>query len=287
MDYPPKNGSERQRIAEETVAILQAGHYQAPSGRHVDIADAVARCVAGTRLLLPEHLDVLARKEGLPPERLSRARIELVDESTLDGIRQLNEDGGGRVAALNFASARNPGGGFLRGTEAQEESLARSSGLHASLLRAPEYYEYHRAQASGLYTDRVIWSPDCPVIRDANGVLLEYLHLASFLTCAAPNAGVILERYPEESRAVEAAFRQRAERVLAVAAAEGCGQLVLGAWGCGVFRNDPAMVAATFRELLVDAGWRLRFERIRFSVLDTTRDRQVFRAFLSAFADVV
>ena len=36
----------------------------------------------------------------------------------------------GKTAILNFASYKNPGGGFLSGSRAQEESLCHSSFLH-------------------------------------------------------------------------------------------------------------------------------------------------------------
>jgi uncharacterized protein (TIGR02452 family) len=63
--------------------------------------------------------------------------IEVVNETTLQGIAALHEEGAERIGALNFASAKNPGGGFLNGSEAREESLARSSALYASLQQVP------------------------------------------------------------------------------------------------------------------------------------------------------
>ena len=60
---------------------------------------------------------------------------------------------------LNFASARNPGGGFLRGAKAQEEDLCRCSGLYETLLECPTYYSVNRHQKSMMYTDHIIYSP--------------------------------------------------------------------------------------------------------------------------------
>ena len=68
------------------------------------------------------------------------------------------------LACLNFASAKNPGGGFLSGSQAQEESLARASGLYATLQTQPEYYDYHRQGSSSLYSDHMIFSPGVPVM---------------------------------------------------------------------------------------------------------------------------
>jgi uncharacterized protein (TIGR02452 family) len=73
---------------------------------------------------------------------------------------------------LNFASAKNPGGGFLNGARAQEESLARSSALYPC-LRKSGMYDHHRASGDCLYTDWMIVSPEVPVYRDdETGALL-------------------------------------------------------------------------------------------------------------------
>lgn len=171
-------------------------------------------------------------------------------------------DGKGPVAALNFASAKNPGGGFLAGSQAQEESLPRSSALYASLLRAPQFYERHRGARSLLYSDAMIWSPGCPIFRDDDGTLLDEPQLVSFITSAAPNAGAAAKNRPDELPVIPEAFRGRSEYVLALAASEGYKRLVLGAWGCGVFRNDPAVVAEAFMGHLRDGAWTGRFERV-------------------------
>jgi len=72
------------------------------------------------------------------------------------------------------------------------------------------------------------------------------------------------------------------EYLLAVASLQGCDSLVLGAWGCGVFRNDPEMVAHLFREALVSERLRGCFRAIRFSVLDKP-DGSTIVAFESCF----
>ena len=74
-------------------------------------------------------------------------------------------------------------------------------------------------------------------------------------------------------------FRRRSEYVLALAASQGSKRLVLGAWGCGVFRNDPAVVAAAFVGHLRRGAWSGRFERVVFSVLDTSLSKETLAAF--------
>ncbi|GGV03266.1 TIGR02452 family protein [Streptomyces albospinus] len=267
-------------MAQETERIVAAGAYRAPSGRLVDIAEAVRRARAGTRLYGPEAAAVPGPAPGL------RTVFEVTGEGSLTAGRRLAAAGAGPgpVAVLNFASARNPGGGYLRGAQAQEEALCRGSALYTCVREAPEFYAAHRAASSPFYSDRVILSPGVPVFRDDRGRLLEVPYEAGFLTSAAPNAGVIARQRPDEAGRVPAALAARAERVLEVAAAGGYRQLVLGAWGCGVFRNEPADVARAFAVPLLPggrfAGW---FGRVVFAVLDQRADSPTRDAFRAAF----
>ncbi|MGX1854575.1 TIGR02452 family protein [Streptomyces sp. NBC_01456] len=266
-------------MAQETERIVAAGAYRAPDGRRVEIADAVARARAGTRLYGPEPVAV----PGPPPD--VRTVFEVTAEGSLTAGRRLAAAGRGPLGVLNFASARNPGGGYLNGAQAQEEALCRGSALYTCVREAPEFYAAHRADPSPFYSDRVILSPGVPVFRDDRGTLLDVPYEAGFLTAAAPNAGVIARQQPAATGRVAAALAARAERVLEVAAAGGHRQLVLGAWGCGVFRNDPAAVAGAFAGALLAggrfAGW---FDHIVFAVLDRREDSPTRAAFSEVFA---
>jgi uncharacterized protein (TIGR02452 family) len=125
-----------------------------------------------------------------------------------------------------------------------------------------------------------------PVFRDDDALLLEAPYAVGFLTAAAPNAGVVLHRAPQRAAELPGAFASRAERVLETAAACGYRRLVLGAWGCGVFRNDPAQVAGAFHELLVGGPFEGHFEEVVFGVLDRTQGTTTRAAFERTFADV-
>jgi len=274
----------RMELARQTVEIVERGGYTSAGGRSVDISANVRACLDATRFFPPEELARLRDEVRVLPAETVATRFEVVNETTLAGIARILSDGEGPVAALNFASAKNPGGGFLNGSQAQEESLARSSALHASLLRAWQFYERHRAIPSSLYSDAMILSPDCPVIRDDDGALLDSPRPATFITSPAPNAGAAAANRPEELPHIPEVFRRRSEYVLALAARQGYKHLVLGAWGCGVFRNDPAVVAAAFMGHLRDKAWCGRFERIVFSVLDTSPSQETFAAFQRALA---
>ncbi|MDX3095356.1 TIGR02452 family protein [Streptomyces sp. ME19-03-3] len=267
-------------LAKETEGLVASGRYRTARGVDVAIGEAVDRAVRGTRMYGPEPVDPGAGADGNGP-----TAFDVTGEDSLQAARRLvREVPGVPVAVLNFASARNPGGGYLNGAQAQEEALCRASALYTTLLTARRFYDWHRADRSPLYSDRVIHSPGVPVFRDERGVLLDEPFEAGFLTSAAPNAGVIARQEPEFVDRVPAALSSRAGRVLEVAAAHGYPSLVLGAWGCGVFRNEPAAVAAGFREHLGPGGrFAGRFGRVVFAVLDRRADSPTRAAFAAAF----
>ncbi|MEH0845419.1 TIGR02452 family protein [Micromonospora sp. CPCC 205711] len=244
--------TERAALAAETDRLVAQGRYGP---------------VPAATLHLPQ--------EPLPePGPAGPSTVEVTDETSLAACRRLAADGDDQVACLNFASARNPGGGYASGAHAQEESLARASALAASLRTVPEFYDHHRARRDPIYSDRVIHSPDVPVFRDDDGRLVPPYRVA-FLTAAAPNAGELRE--PVDLAGV---LRRRAGRVLGVALAHGHRRLVLGAWGCGVFRNDPTVVAGAFAALLGPGGpYAGRFPLVVFAVPDATNRAPFAAAF--------
>ncbi len=276
-------------VARQTEEIVAAGSYRASDGREVSIAAAVAAAREGTRMYGPQPLETPNPGHGPGPSSGTRTgsgtgpvvtSFEVTGESSLEAARRLT----GPAAVLNFASARNPGGGYLNGAQAQEEALCRASALYACVVEAREFYDHHRTHRDPFYTDRVIHSPAVPVFRDDRGALLDEPYTAGFLTAAAPNAGVIARTAPERTPELPRALASRAERVLETAAAHGYRRLVLGAWGCGVFQNDPAQVAGAFHGLLSDGGrFAGCFEHVVFGVLDRTRGAVVRGAFERAF----
>src|SRR6185436_6320983 len=157
---------------------------------------------------------------------------------------------------------------FLGGAKAQEEDLARCSALYDCQLTQRAYYDENRACKSLLYTDHIIYSPGVPFFRDDRGALLEEPFLVSIITAPAPNAGAA-SRVGEGGRdELLSVLTARSQKVLAVAAAHGHRTLVLGAWGCGVFRNEPRDVADVFARALELERLRGAFGRVVFAVYD-------------------
>lgn len=271
------NRTQRASLAAHTLALIERGEYQAPSGKTVVIADAVRAMASGTVTYAPEALAALSATAASGGHE---TRFEVTGETTLAAAARLVAEGE-QPLALNFASARNPGGGFLQGSRAQEESLARSSALYASLLLGRTFYDANRTCESCLYTDAMIYSPAVPVFRDDDGALLEAPFPVSFLTAPAANAGALRAG---ERALLGSTMLRRTGLVLAVAAAQRHRSLVLGAWGCGVFENDPQQVAGWFAAHLGEGGaFAGVFARIVFAVHDHLPGAPTRRAFERAF----
>jgi uncharacterized protein (TIGR02452 family) len=264
-------------VGKQTVEIGERGWYVAASGTRVSIGDEVARAKGGTVLYGPGDCEGLER--GAP--RAGPASIEVTSETTGEAARRLVvTERAPRVVALNFASARNPGGGFLGSAKAQEEDLARCSSLYLCQLTQPAYYAANRADPSVLYTDHLIYSPDVPFFRDERLDLLPAPFRVSIITSPAPNAGQAHSR--GEGARVRETLERRAAHVLGVAAHHRHETLVLGAWGCGVFRNDPREVADVFGRLLA-TSFAFAFARVVFAIYDRSQSRGTLRAFEERF----
>ena len=207
-----------------------------------------------------------------------------------------------KIAVLNFASATNPGGGVTKGSKAQEESLCRCSTLYPVLSQDwlwRAYYKKNRDAHDNLHTDDCIYSPkivicktdeDYPVrMKEVDWVFVDVI------SCAAPN----LRPKPNNpynsdfGKAVvissEELYRlhvQRAKHIMHVAASNGgngADALVLGAFGCGAFMNDPEVVARAYREVLKEYGQY--FKLVEFAVYckgHETVNYDAFRRVLTA-----
>jgi uncharacterized protein (TIGR02452 family) len=263
--------SKRTHLAEmghETVGILQAGFYHSPSGERVRIAGEVEFARGHSCLYKPNSL------WDDPPSGAVESVIEIIEESTLSAARRLEPT---HPCCLNFASARHPGGGFLSGSRAQEESLSRASALYACIAPQREMYDFNNARRTCLYSDYMVYSPRVPVFRDDEGILLEKPYFTSIITAAAVNAGAL---HRDEEPLIEATMRQRTAKVMRLAHLHGHSTVVLGAWGCGAFRNDPELIARIFAELLRPGGtFHNVFGHVVFAILDHTRDQVNLGAF--------
>jgi len=194
---------------------------------------------------------------------------------------------GQKVCVLNFASSTNPGGGVVWGSTAQEEALCRCSTLYCNLT-SPDawkaFYEPHRSQNNPLYNDDCIYTPNVVVFK-TDTVFPETMPTnewwrVNVITCAAPNL-----RNDRDGnvrvRISNADLRQlhvkRMRRILDIAAAKGNEVIVLGAFGCGAFKNPPEVVAAALKQVVSE--YKYRFKAIEFAVYCSPRDDRNYQVF--------
>ncbi len=259
--------------AAETLRVVDQGSFDTDAGR-IEFAAHRASAVAGTRLFGPQHLAALTE-----PAPGFAGQVTVLDATTQEAAATWAPD----VALLNFASARNVGGGFLGGAKAQEEDLCRCSALFRCLETQPDYYRANRAHRSTLYTDHLIWSPAVPFFRLRGNQLPHRLFLAGVITAPAPNRGPMLANEPDSIAALPDAFARRWRHVLAVAASTGHRRLVLGAWGCGAFGNDPYDVATAFQRAW--PPWAPAFDEVVFAIPSSgARSKDNLAAFRSVLA---
>jgi uncharacterized protein (TIGR02452 family) len=272
-----KSQTKRIETANLTLQILKEGKYQV-ANKTINVREEIQNCIEKTYTIAPQDWNTILSDATNKQANLDfTTNIELWNCSTIEAIIKANK--GLKTGVLNFASAKNPGGGFLGGASAQEESLARSSSLYASQTKSDAMYKYNRGQTDFLYSDYMIYSPDVVFWFDDEGNSIENPPKIDIITSPAPNKGAMLQHERNsEIRAIEEVFKARIEKVLALAVANNLESIILGAWGCGVFRNEPSDVAQYFKDVIA-AKFKNSFKEIIFAIYDTSAKKQNFLAF--------
>ena len=267
---------DRKAMAKETLKIIHQGYYEPAANNRITIKTAIEQSIKRSVLISPAEGEAILEKYPAGTKcSVPQTRVENI--STVGAVRLLAGEGKTNIGVLNFASAKNPGGGFLNGAKAQEESLTVSSALYPTLTAHEEYYRENRAHRSMMYLDYAIYSPEVVIFRDEEFRLTETPVMASVLTLPAVNMGQVLLKgeNPQEAKQV---MRRRMKLALGIFAEQKARHLVLGAYGCGVFRNDPREIAAWWRELL-EEGMGQYFDSVFHAVLDSSKGGFCIRAF--------
>lgn len=208
--------------------------------------------------------------ENFRTERLHPVRVPemIVAEQTSFAAARENSQYG-RVAVLNFANPHYPGGGVFQGAKAQEECLCRSSNLYPCLEDGrvfADFYSYHQKQTDYDFSHRLIYTPGVTVFKDDAPVPKTMREADWFsvdvITCAAPY--LAKRRYVNQT-VLKNLFKARIRNILEAAMDNGAEVLILGAFGCGAFRNPPEVVAKAFREVLAQQRYQA-FRRIVFAI---------------------
>lgn len=230
-------------VFEETQDIISIGGYKDSFGEWHEVEKPKSQTFY--RTLKPTE-------GGLKFDYPSKIYVEEID--TLQKAKEL----GPECVILNMASSFKPGGGVIKGAKAQEEDLCRRSNLYPSLL----YFEdkYPIPKFGGIYTK------DIQVFRSVGQYNL--LHEPFFCSCIS-FPGIKLEDPAnignEEKFMIN--LKGKIRGILRIAVLKKHGKLVLGALGCGAYKNPPDLVAKAFKEVLEEKEFEGRFEEICFAIL--------------------
>ena len=194
----------------------------------------IAECVKNTKVYTPDSVFKDTEKVN-----------QKVYITNLDSVSAVLKYNGNKKAVLNFASYKNPGGMFIKGSKAQEECLCHESFLYNVLKEETDYYNWNNQHKNkALYLNRALYSPDVIFVKDNKTTTCDVI------TCAAPNK-IAAQNYQnitnEENTEV---LKSRIEFILNIARENKVDTIILGAYGCGVFGQQTEEVAEIFKNYL-------------------------------------
>ncbi|KAJ7155148.1 hypothetical protein C8R46DRAFT_960304 [Mycena filopes] len=276
-----------QDIASSTLKSIQKEEIRV-DGHKYDITEVLENSKRETTYYPPDSL--LSAWNDVPASGSSlfhpTATIEFLETTTLAAARAAaGKQIPSPIGVLNFASAEQPGGGFINGANAQEESIARSSTLYPSLMTptAQQFYTLHSADArDGFYTHAMVYSPHVVLFRDDYGDMVRPMQV-EVLTSPAVNASLIRNKFSGQSveKDIKRKMRERMARILYLFERRNVRNLILGSFGTGVFRNDVDVVARIWAELLSGPNARFAhsFDYVAFGIMDNSTYTRFERAF--------
>lgn len=268
MNYREQN----KQVARETMFITEQGFYFKNDKR----VNLTGKNFDAAVVVLPDNATEFANQLQQTSGN-SFAEITVSNEDSFAAARKF----GGDCLVMNFASAHSPGGGFLTGANAQEESLCRESTLYRSLSSktADEMYAYNGRHRNPCKYNAMILSPNVCVFRDIKDKLLDEPFSTAVITVPALNKNGRAKNIPQN--VIDEVMVSRLRNLFVTAAHYGYKNLILGAWGCGAFGHDPERVADYFCYVLFHEDFGAYFDEIVFAILDSGEKRN-----LNAFQEV-
>jgi len=292
-DKKKRDRSRELNMIQETMQILEQGYY-VKDGKKIQLKLS-RKEMEEIQVYLPKDVKKYSNQRNFnPPYVMGRCGYGCENKDSFSLARErvtheyLYDKDLPKILVLNLANAVHPGGGVRRGARAQEEDLCRSSSLLMSLesKAAEQYYNYNKSLHTKMGSDALMITPQVEIIRDENGELLDDTVVVSVVTCAAP-----MVSYGKEGMS-DADYKQmvfeRITGLLKSVAYLGYKNLVLGAWGCGAFGNDAAVISDLFYSALKNLDYNGHsqkdlFRRIDFAVLDRTKNQYNFKKFCRNF----
>lgn len=259
---------ERIEVFYQTLQMADQGAYTASDGTRVAIEGTEEMC--RNSKMYTEEFSVADH-----PSLDAPVPVEVVNDDCLAVAERLVNEGY-NPAVLNLANRYNPGGGVLNGSRAQEETLCRRSNLYLSLVQFSPYAGIcgvgQREEQYPLALDfGGIYSPGVTVFRldDTHGYAgMTHPYRAGFITVAGINRPDLTPDGEEIVPRLVPAVKNKLRTILRIGLDNGHDALVLGALGCGAFRNPPAHVARLFHEVFLEPEFANKFRRVVFAILD-------------------
>lgn len=233
------------KVAIDNKEIYKNGFYTNSKNLKIEIKKDVQYSISNTKF----YRDIKIANAIKNTDKFS-VKENTIHSGTIDCIIKLREEGvKGNIIALNFASATTPGGGYLNGSTAQEESICRASMLYPCLTKDMTMYKENRIHYTPLYSDKMKYSPNVPVIRNDSGILMDNYILASFITSPAVNRKMAKKLLINDSE-IDRVMDIRIRKILSLALQHNPSVIVLGAFGCGVFGNKKEVVYNLFEKAI-------------------------------------
>ncbi|GBG94332.1 hypothetical protein LFYK43_07910 [Ligilactobacillus salitolerans] len=234
--------------------------------------------------LRQDSMLITNRQDETSPLGTKKPRIIVRAENVLARIARFSDDKS--LGVMNFADPLQPGGHFQDGINAQEQTLCRNSFLYPELMKFQQtYYAVNRRNDNGFYYSRsLIYSHHVKVLRDEREYgLANHYHYPDFVSIAAPNLAAMQKAgLPISRQHVEVDLYDKILRTLRAFKNERVRNLILGAFGCGTFANDPAMTAKLFKDVIERNEFAGAFDEIYFDILDEPAVAETFTQFLSS-----
>ena len=260
-----------------------------------ELKEAVKASIAQTKIYMEGDTP------ALPPERVDKARVLVNKYKTLEyAYLAHHEHPDAKITVHNFASATHPGGGVRKGSRAQEECLCRTTTLLPALeteTNKKGYYDFHWNRHDARYTDTCIYTPGIVAVKTDDDLprrldRSDWMRI-DVITCAAPNLRALPSNgmNPTTGKPIKMSddvlqklHERRARQILSIAAANGTDILVLGAFGCGAFQNNPRVVAKAYASVLPE--FLHQFDAIVFAVYCAERERNNYVAFYNTLSKI-
>ena len=276
---------------EENLAVFQDTERRCKTNQR--LKEGIARSVAEQKLILEgDSVEAAFPGKTLGKNRYRKAAKVVVSKKR--SYEAASAYQGQRVCVHNFASASNPGGGVTKGSSAQEECLCRCSTLYFCLnteIPWDGFYGPHRAMQDPIHNDDCIYTPDVIVLKTDEAIpqIMQETnwYQVDVITCAAPNLrerpsnqmnsgdGQTSVKLSSEEQIV--LHEKRLRRILDIAVMAGEEVVILGAFGCGAFENDPQAVATAASNVIEE--YLHAFETIEFAIYCSPRDEKNFGFF--------